>query len=76
MRQSYRGPHLEGHEDLLLVQHGIDKLGVGGEVGDEDAVQDLQHDAQEVCIHLQLVRLVPLLLRNPLQALVSAQIYT
>ena len=39
MRQSYRWPHLEWREDFLLVQHGIDELGVGGEVGDEDAVQ-------------------------------------
>ena len=65
--------HLEGHDDFLLVQHGVYKLWVSREVGDYDAVQDLQHNSQEVCIHLQLVRLVTLLFCNPLQPLISAQ---
>ena len=67
---------LEGCEDLLAVQQGVHELRVGRQISHDDAVQDLQHDAQEVRIHLQLVRLVPLLLCNPLQALVSAQMYT
>ena len=47
--------HLEGHEDLLAVQQGVDELRIAGQVGDDDAVEDLQHDAQEIAIHLQLV---------------------
>lgn len=57
-------PHLKGGEDVLAVQQRVHEFWVVSQAPHDDAVQDLQHDAQEVKVDLQLLAVAVALARR------------